>query len=111
MYGTVKIGNTEIDMAANAASPYVYKSIFHEDFLVEIQKENASADIFQKMGFVMAQQAKESKISELMKINETAFYEWLSEFEPMAVLEAAGEISNLYMGQTNKTSSPKKKGG
>ena len=111
MYGKVKIGNTEIDMAANAASPYVYKSIFHEDFLVEVQKPEVSADIFQKMGFVMAMQAKESKLSELMKINEAAFYEWLSAFEPMAVLEASGEISNLYMGQTKKTSSPKKQGG
>ena len=33
----VKIGNKEVEVVANAASPYLYKGLFREDFLLKIQ--------------------------------------------------------------------------
>ena len=43
----------------------------------------------------------------MMKLPPEEFFNWLSEFEPMDILNAAGEISNLYMGQTEQMSAPK----
>ena len=111
MKGTVKIGDKEIIMAANAASPYVYRAIFKEDFLQKAQGDTPDPDIFQKMGFVMAKQAEVSKMSELMNISIDEYYDWLMEFEPLDILTASGDISSLYMGQTVSKSTPKKEGG
>ena len=36
MRGTVKIGQRDVDMLANAASPFIYKKIFHKDFLMTV---------------------------------------------------------------------------
>ena len=33
MKGVVKIGWKDVGMVANAASPYIYKAIFKDDFL------------------------------------------------------------------------------
>lgn len=34
MYGKIMIGTKETAMLANAASPYLFKQVFHEDFLL-----------------------------------------------------------------------------
>lgn len=110
MKGTVDIGGVAIEMVANAASPYIYRQIFHEDFIKEAQKDEPDADLFAKMGFVMAKQATTSKMSDLMNTTVEEYYEWLTQFEPLAVLTAAGDISNLYMGQEQSLSVPKNEG-
>ena len=106
MRGKIMIGNREIEMAANAASPFYYKEIFKEDFLLKAQETPPDVNIFVKMGFIMAKQAEKS-FSEMMKLPAEEFFTWLDQFEPMDVLNAAGEISNLYMGQTESSSIPK----
>lgn len=109
MIGIIKIGSEEVGMTANAASPFLYRNIFHEDFLRETQKKDFDPEIMVKMGFVMAMQ-NAKPMNEVSKLTESAFYEWLEQFEPMDVMMASGDISNLYMGQTVKTSSPKNEG-
>jgi hypothetical protein len=110
MYGKVLIGEKEIGMAANAASPIIYRNIFHEDFLRKVQEKDPDVDLFQKMGYVMAMQAKTSKMSELTKLNFDSYVEWLSQFEPMDIITATGQMSDIYFGNTIKNSDPKKKG-
>ena len=107
---TVKIGSVSVDMVANAASVYVYRQIFKEDFLLKAQEKNPDADIFTKMGFVMAKQAQMNKMSELMAVTIDEYYDWLVQFEPLDVLNASGDISNLYMGQEMGLSTPKNEG-
>lgn len=106
MNGIVKIGSVDVGMTANAASPFIYRQIFHEDFLRETQKKDFDPSIMVKMGFVMAMQDSKP-MSELMKLKEESFYTWLEGFEPLDVMMASADISNLYMGQTVKTSDPK----
>lgn len=110
MKGTVKIGSKEVGMVANAASPYIYKNIFHEDFLAKLQEKEPDADLFQKMAYVMAKQNEIEKLSDLMKLNEDGFLEWLCEFDSMDILYAIEEISNIYLAQKQTTSVPKKEG-
>lgn len=109
MHGIIKIGSEDVGMTANAASPFIYRNIFHEDFLRETQKKDFDPAIMVKMGFVMAMQDK-MQMTDMMKLTESAFFEWLEKFEPLDVMMASGDISNLYMGQTVKTSSPKNEG-
>lgn len=111
MYGTVQIGEKNVGMLANAASLYVYKNIFHEDFLKKMQEEKPDEDLFQKMGFVMAKQAEIEKPSELMKLNIDNYYEWLYGFEALDVILAIDEISDIYLGNKDGTSVPKSEGG
>jgi hypothetical protein len=108
MRGAIKIGTKDVEMLANAASPYLYSQLFHEDFL-QILQNNPSANIFEKMGYVMACQAS-MPIEELFKgLKLEDFYKWLGEFEPMDILNASKEIAELYAGQEVQLSSPKAK--
>ena len=110
MKGTITIGSREVGMLANAASPYIYKHIFHEDFLAKLQADNPETDLFQKMAYVMTMQNEHEKMSDLLKLNEDGFYEWLMDFDPMDLLYATDEISKLYLAQKESTSIPKEKG-
>ena len=110
MKGTVKIGSKEVGMVANAASPYIYKNIFHEDFLAKLQEKEPDTDLFQKMAYVMVKQNELDKMSDLMKLTEAGFWEWLCEFDSMDILYAIEEISNIYLAQKQTTSIPKNEG-
>lgn len=111
MYGEINIGSKTVGMLSNAASLYVYKNIFHEDFLKKLQEENPDEDLFQKMGFVMAKMAEIDKPSELMKMNVDSFYEWLYQFDPLEVVLATEDISKLYLASKDGSSVPKSVGG
>lgn len=110
MKGTVTIGDKEVGMVANAATPYIYKNVFHEDFLRKLQEKTPDTDLFERMAFIMAKQAEIEKMSELMKLTEQGFYEWASQFEPMELLYATDEVSKIYLAQKKSDSVPKDKG-
>lgn len=110
MRRTINIGGKDVEMVANAASPYLFKEIFHLDFLKEAQAKQPDVSLFEKMGFVMAKQAEGLKLGDLLKLGAEDYVTWLMQFEPMDVITAAGDISNLYMGQEATTSVPKRKG-
>ena len=112
MFATIHIGDKDVGMLANAASPYIYKQVFHEDLLQKFtqMKENPDSNIGEKLGFIFAKQAEVSDISELMKLNMNDFLTWLNEFEPLDVFMASDEIVELYQNQKKGTSAPKKQG-
>ena len=109
MYGTATIGGKDVEMVANAASPYRFKQIFREDFLKRAIETNGneaeSVDLFVKMGFIMAKQAEKADFG---KLNEDSFFLWLEDFEPSDVQMAAGEIANIYAGNAETKALPKK---
>lgn len=112
MLKTITIGTTPVEMAANAATPFRYHALFHEDPLVEIQKINegktdmmAAIPTISRLAFVMAMQAAKKDMN---KLTEAAFYEWLEPFEMMDIAQASGEIIGVYIYQTKGTATPKK---
>lgn len=111
MYKDVTIGSKTVGMAANALSPYLFKQVFRSDFLKEIQKPEPDEDLFVKMGFIFAKQAEVTELSKLTKLNETDFFKWLQDFEPLDVMVATGEISGLYYTQSESSSVPKNEAG
>ena len=110
MKGTVKIGGKDVGMVANAASPYIYKQIFHEDFLQKLQASEPETDLFQRMGFVMAKQYEMSELSDLMKLSEEDFFGWLMGFESMDIIYATEDIADIYLAQQKATVVPKSEG-
>ena len=106
MKKTIKIGSKDVEMVANAASPFIYRQIFKKDFFQETQKDAADVNIFVEMGFVMALQAKKST-TELMKTPVDEFYTWLEQFDQMDMIEVLPQIGEFYTGQEKTTTVPK----
>jgi len=123
-YKEVKIGKTIIPMKSNAATVWRFKQVFHQDLLKAINKlskkinndvENMSeeeseasldlAEIWTKVGFIMAMQANDVHYS---KVNEESFYKWIEQFENGETTDAMPDIIDLYNGNTEVTSEPKK---
>ena len=89
MRGTVKIGERDVDMLANGASPFIYKKIFHKDFLTTVGTNYIGADGKKKTD---------------MDTNAI----WISEFEPLDFAMAMTEIMGLYYQQQKTTVTQKK---
>ena len=117
MRKTITIGTKNIELVANAASPYLYKQVFHEDYLLQSRKlaeeedsavvDSTAADMFVKLGYIMANQAS---AKDMTRLNYDGFLNWLSQFEPNDVLEAVNEIADVWRGQEAATSVPKNSG-
>ena len=102
MFGKITIGKTDAEMVANAATPYWFNQVFHEDFFIKSQEiqdgnEGMAVDLFSKVGYIMVNQAKKA---DMRKLSVDTFAEWLAEFEPMDMALAASDIAMLYTGQT-----------
>lgn len=109
MFGIVNIGGRDVEMTANGASVYRYKQVFREDFLVLASNSDGgieNVELFVKMGYIMAKQAEKADFS---KLNFDSFLEWAGEFEPNALEMAAGDIGNIYAGNSETSVYPKAK--
>ena len=115
MYKEIKIGEHNVPMIANAATPLRYKMIFNKDLISQFQntEENTSKgiDSITELAFIMAKaaEAKEGK-SDMNKLNQDVFVAWLEQFEPMDIPMASEDIVGLYMGNALTSSEPKKNG-
>lgn len=104
----IKIGDREIEMAANAASPFIYSKIYKEDF----EQAAESVTSWRKMTYVMVKQAELGE-KELLKgtCTEEDFVEWLIEFTPMDFVALIEKATELYMKQKEPKSVPKNQAG
>lgn len=119
MRGTVKIGETDVDMLANAASPFIYKRIFHKDFLTSIEQkytdENGKVktefdmSAITEMAFVMHMQTVKTFKEILDTVTLDDFGEWVSGFEALDFSMAMTDIMNLYYKQQTTTVTQKKR--
>lgn len=114
MVKTIKIGGGEVILAANAATPYRYKQLFHEDlFKIFSDSQNKSeaenislTDTVMKLAFIMTKQAEKADMSML---SEDDFISWLENYDPMDLVLVGEDIINMYMGSTKQSVEPKKK--
>ena len=107
MRGTVKIGDRDVVMVTNGATPFLYKKVFRKDFLATTQKEDL--DVYTELGYIMAMQA-ERPLAELVNgLSIEDFYKWVEEFEAMDVVNCAADIFRIYQAQSTPTSTAKKK--
>ena len=111
MRGSIKLNGKDVGLVANAASPLIFKQLFHEDFLSEVNGADTGkcVELFQKMAFVMIKQAEIIDIKSLMELSIDDYYAWLVELEPMEIVSNIKEIKKVYFGNTIKNSHPKKR--
>lgn len=111
MKGKITIGNKNVELAANAATPVFFKQVFHEDFFVLAEKFAASptngesVDIYSKIAFIAYNQAKKADMESL---NFGDYIKWLEKFEAYDLAAAVDDIAELYAHQAEKTAKPKK---
>ena len=108
MYGSIKIGNKDIEMLANGATPFWFNQIFHEDFFTEAGKlgsDGVTANVFTRVAFVMAMQAAEK---DMKKVNEGQFMKWLEQFDAMDLPNALPDVLEFYQKQSKGTTTAKK---
>lgn len=110
MYGTINLDENEMELVANAATPYRVKQIFNIDIMKEFM--NAEQDgyatvvgILPQLTYVMNCQALKVDMN---KINQETFLLWCENIEAMAILNHAEEIIAIYQGNQKTTSKPKK---
>lgn len=107
MFKKLTIDGREIEFAANAATPFRYKQVFQKDLLQilgnEEKAENEGVEAVTQLAFIMAKQAEKADMG---KLTTDEFLAWLEDFSAMAFVENAEDILNVYMDQTQNTSTP-----
>ena len=113
MLNTVKMGEKELTLLANAATPIRYKMIFSDDLMVAFNQINGKKrdegeilDMSSQLAFVMHKQATCDRET-LKGLTREDYIEWLEEFDAMDFVNASKEIFNTYLGTTGTTSKPK----
>ena len=114
MIETIIVGNKSVEMRADGATPFLYKQAFKKDlikiFSEAFQNEDVEivGDIGPELGFVMAQQAA-SPDPLHVDLSQGTFFNWLSQFEPMDLINSAMDIINIYLSTYETDSTAKKK--
>ena len=107
MFKTLNIDGKEIEFAANAATPFRYRQVFHKDLLSilgnEEKAQTEGVEAVTELAYIMAKQAEKT---DMTKLNENGFLEWLEGFGSMAFVNAAEDILSVYMESTETTATP-----
>lgn len=107
MFKTMEIGGKELELVANAATPFRFKQVFHKDLFSVLGNEERAAEegveTITQLAYVMTKQAEKADMN---KLSEDGFIDWLEDFPPMAFVDSAEEILNAYMDQTEGTATP-----
>lgn len=107
MFKTITIDGRELELSANAATPFRFKQVFKKDLFAilgnEDKAQNEGVEAVTKLAYIMAKQAEKADMN---KLNEDGFIEWLEGFGSMAFVESAEDILNVYMDSTIGTAIP-----
>lgn len=118
MLKNIALGKQSLALLSNGATPIRYKMTFKNDLMVELNQMNNGKkdeaeviDLVSRLAYVMANQAKALESGNRAIIAALSFdnyIEWLEDFEPMDFIHAAKDVINMYLGQTEGESKPKK---
>lgn len=107
MFKKVNVDGKEIELVANAATPFRFKQIFKRDLLQilgnEEKAESEGVEAVTELAFIMAKQAEGVDMN---KLNEEEFINWLEDFSAMAFINSAEDILSVYMDSTLSTATP-----
>ena len=107
MFKKITIEGREVELSANAATPFRFKQVFKKDLLQilgnEKKAEEEGVEAVTQLAFIMAKQAEKADMNTM---TEDDFIAWLEGFGPMAFVESAEDIVNAYMDNTKSTATP-----
>lgn len=107
MRKVINIDGKDILMEANGATPRIYRRMFGSDLLITLYGavsktgEINNIEVFENLAYCMAKQAGSV---------EEDIDTWLNSFDSsMAIVDAAGDLMELWRGNAATTVNPKKK--
>lgn len=106
----ITIDGKEMNMAANGATPLIYRTIFGQDIFADLQgavegEMLKDPSVIERLAYVMGRQGGSIE-------KETTLEDWLGSIDdPMALILSAGEVMTLWTGNRKTLSSSKKKSG
>lgn len=113
MRGTVKIGEHEIEMSCNAATPIRFQQVFGKNLLTYFVNSDKVAPedstmAMQELAYIMTRSAEGTDMNVL---SYEDYLHWLEDYDPLDFLnaETTEQIINLYLANS-KTASKAKKG-
>ena len=105
---TVNIDGKAYRLTANAATPRIYRGMFKRDVFHDIQKatdangEILNSEVFENLAYCMAIQGGSMSTG-------TTIDDWLAGMaSPMAIINIAGELMEIWAEETATTSTEKK---
>lgn len=107
MYKSMTIDGKDVKFSANASTPFRFKQIFQKDLFSilgnEAKAETEGVEAVTELAYIMA---KQGEGADMNRLNQEDFISWLEGFGPMAFIDNAEEILNIYMGSSVGTSTP-----
>lgn len=113
MYKEIKVGDKQVPMLANAATPIRYKQVFGKNllkyFMGTAQNEEA-AEMTGELAYILA---KAGEGADMNKLGIDDYIEWLEQFDAAAFIdpEVVGPIMDLYYGNVASSANAKKNQG
>lgn len=108
MFTKIQIDGRDMELSANAATPFRFRQVFHKDLLaVFANEEKAEAEgleVVAELAYIMNKQAEKA---DMTKLSFDDFIEWLEGFGPMAFVEASEDIVGVYTESSTSMSTPK----
>lgn len=109
MFKEIKIGDKNVSLLANGATPIRYRQLFHKDIITQMNggtNADDAVEMASELAFIMAMSANKADMTTL---NMDAYYEWLEQFETFDIVQASEDIFAVYVGQEVTTTTAKKK--
>ena len=107
MFKKITVDGNEMEFAANAATPFRYKQVFHRDLLGilgnEKEAETKGVEVVTELAYIMHKQAEKADMN---KLTYDEFMSWLEDYSPMAFVDAAEDILAVYVDSAQTTSTP-----
>lgn len=106
MVKTIKIGNKDVKLNANAATPILYRTKFNRDLMQDLapmfSEEGTPYEVYAMLAYIMAQDAGEEVPED--------YVDWLRGFDGLFdIVEALEDIMDVWNRSQQKTVTPKKK--
>lgn len=103
----IMVDGTEMELSANAATPFRFKQVFNKDLLAvfadEKKAQTEGLEAVSELAYIMNKQAEGADMS---KLSFDDFIKWLEGFGPMAFVDASESIVEAYTDSTATSSTP-----
>jgi len=110
MYKEIKVGDKQVPMLANAATPIRFKQVFGKNLLKYFIGEEPQEEMVAMASELAYILAKAGESADMNKLGIDDYIEWLEQFDAMAFvnIDVVSEIMSLYQGSMDGDSQAKK---
>lgn len=110
MYKEIKVGEKQVPMLANAATPIRYKQVFGKNLLKYFMGNESQEEMAAMAGELAYILARAGEGADMNKLSIEDYISWLEDFEAMAFVDVdvVSKIVGLYQGNMESEATAKK---